>query len=174
MLATQTDFYLGSARATSLDSTMAREQEISSVMLSILKKLRDRFRYSTALAHKQKPYLLWWRSRWHLCRTRRGWCRRPLAWTFWRRLAWISCWICLGVSLASVAWAEISIWHCEEHNYKQYHLLTVGDWVGLDVELVWVSWKRERLSKAGLVNSKVGPNEIQYLLAYRWCRSTEI
>jgi len=58
MLATQTDFYLGSARATSLDSTMAREQEISSVMLSILEKLRDRFRYSTALAHKQKPYLL--------------------------------------------------------------------------------------------------------------------
>ena len=31
MLATQTDFYLGSARATSLDSTMAREQEISIV-----------------------------------------------------------------------------------------------------------------------------------------------
>ena len=57
MLATQTDFYLGSARATSLDSTMAREQEIS-IVRSILEKLRDRFRYSTALAHKQKPYLL--------------------------------------------------------------------------------------------------------------------
>ena len=45
MLATQTDFYLGSARATSLDSTLAREQEISIVSkfndVGLYKKSRD-------------------------------------------------------------------------------------------------------------------------------------
>ena len=48
MSATQTDFYLGSLRATSLDSTLAREQEISVVSKCYSKSID----FDTSTSHR--------------------------------------------------------------------------------------------------------------------------